>query len=52
MNVPDGSFLPYISCKNVNYDTVNSLTAKNFLLNKVGYNHHSATICYILGCTP
>lgn len=33
MNALDGSPLLYINCKNIDYDTVNSLIAKNFLLN-------------------
>lgn len=51
MNALDGSSLSHISRENVDYDAVNSLTARNFLLDKVGYNHCSATMRYILGRT-
>ena len=47
----NGSFLPHISCENVNYDAINSLTAKDFLLDKVEYNHCSAAMHFILTCT-
>lgn len=49
MNIPDDSSFLYISCKNVDYNAVNSLMAKNFLLDKVEYNYYSAVIRYILG---
>lgn len=51
MNTLDASSFPYISCKNINYDAINSLTAKDFLLDNVEYNYCSATMCYILGYT-
>ena len=51
INALNGSSFPHISHKNVNYDSINSLTAKDFLLDKVGYNHRSTTIRYILGRT-
>lgn len=51
MNAPDGSSLPHISYENIDYDAVNSLTAKDFLLDKVRYNHHSTAMRYILGRT-
>ena len=51
INIPDGSSLLHISHENINYDVVNNLTAKDFLLNKIEYNHGSAAMRYILGCT-
>lgn len=51
INVLDSSFFLYISCENVDYNTVNSLMAKNFLLDKMRYHYCSSTICYILHCT-
>lgn len=36
MNAPDNSPLLHISHENVNYDAINSLTAKNFLLDRMG----------------
>lgn len=51
MNTPDGSFLLHINRENVNYDAVNSLTTKDFLLDKIRYNHRSVAIHYILGYT-
>lgn len=51
MNTLDGSFFPYINYENVNYDIVNSLIAKNSLLDKMGYNHCSIAIYYILDYT-
>lgn len=50
MNTLNASFFLYISCENVNYDAINSLTAKHFLLDKILYNHCSAAMRYILGC--
>lgn len=51
MNVPDNSPFLHISYKNVDYDAVNSLMAKDFLLDKMGYNHRSTAMRYILGRT-
>lgn len=51
MNFPDSSSLPHISCENVDYNAINSLTAKDFLLDKVVYNHCSAAMCHILDRT-
>lgn len=51
MNAPDSSFFPHISRKNVDYNAVNSFMAKNFFLDKIRYNHHSAAAMrYILSC--
>ena len=51
INAPDGSSFPHISSDNIDYNAVNSLTAKNFLLDKVEYNHRFAAMHYILGRT-
>ena len=51
MDALDSSSLPHIRRENVDYDAINNLTAKDFLLDKVAYNYRSAVIRYILGCT-
>lgn len=49
INTPDSHFFPYINYKNIDYNIVKSFMAKNFLLVKIGYNHCSITMYYILG---
>lgn len=43
----DCSFLLYISYENVDDDSINSLMAKNFLLDHMWYNHCFTAIYYI-----
>lgn len=51
MNALDSSPFLHISCESVQYNAVNSLTANNFLLDRVGGNYYSAAMSYILGHT-
>lgn len=51
INALDSSLFLYISYENVDYNAVNSLTAKNFLLDKAKYNYCFAVIRYILSHT-
>lgn len=47
MNFLNDNFILHISYENVDYNTINSFTAKKFLLNKVRYNYHLLELYYM-----